>query len=429
MQIPLYITFAITLAFITFVGVRYRISPFFSLIGGAILFGLLAGMSPEQVFQGIITGLGSIFAIFGIIILSGAIIARLLVEQHQTEEIVSDIRKRIKNPILLSGISGYLLSVPITCCITAFVMLQPILGFMGETKEQKNRLFYIAALGSVISYALIYPTPVVLPLYNAFSGDLSPLVLDAVTIPVSLLILAVLIVVFMRKGGMISLKTGDLVHCEDKVDTSPACRESGFHLRAWAPFILIILSLIPGVYILRLSHTSLIQFIMLAGVVCAILIASPAARKSGISKGTGHAGLIIFDICGAGALGTIIVQSGFAQQAMEQIGGVFPLIMVPFLIAALIQTAQGSRVVTAVITAGILSGTTLPATVNPISLILMVAAGSCIVSFVTDPYFWLIHRVTGDNLTTVARSYTLPLALAGIGLFLVALIIQGITLY
>ncbi len=363
MQIPLYAAFAITLAFITVVGVKYRTSPFFSLIGGAILFGLLAGMSPEQVFQGIISGLGSIFAIFGIIILSGAIIARLLVEQHQTEEIVSDIRKRIKNPVLLSGLSGYLLSVPITCCITAFVMLQPILGCVGRTKEQKNRLFYIAALGSVISYALIYPTPVVLPLYNAFSGDLSPLVLDAVTIPVSLLILAVLIVAFMRKGRLIST-TGDAVHCEDQVDTSPSCRESGFHLRAWAPFMVIILSLIPGVYLLGLSHTSLIQFIMLAGVVCAILIASPAARKSGIPKGTGHAGLIIFDICGAGALGAIIVQSGFAQQAMEQIGGIFPLIMVPFLIAALIQTAQGSRVVTAVITAGILSGTTLPATVN-----------------------------------------------------------------
>jgi len=428
MQIPLYASFAITLAFITFVGVRYRTSPFFSLIGGAILFGLLAGMSPEQVFQGIITGLGSIFAIFGIIILSGAIIARLLVDQHQTEEIISDIRKRITNPLLLSGLSGYLLSVPVTCCITAFVMLQPILGCIGETQAQKNRLLYIAALGSVISYALIYPTPVILPLYNAFSEDISPLALDAVTIPVSLLVLAVLVVAFMRKGRMMSRQNGDMIRCEDTVDTSPACRKSGFHVRAWAPFIVIILSLIPGVYLLRLSHTSLIQFIMLAGVVCAILIASPAVRKSGISKGTGHAGLIIFDICGAGALGTIIVQSGFAQQAMEQIGGVFPVIMVPFLIAALIQTAQGSRVVTAVITAGILSGTTLPSAVNPVSLILMVAAGSCLVSFVTDPYFWLIHRATGDDLATVARSYTIPLALAGIGIFLVALVIQGITL-
>ncbi|MBP1929222.1 GntP family gluconate:H+ symporter [Methanolinea mesophila] len=428
MLVPLFVSFAITLAFITVIGIRYRISPFFSLIGGAILFGLLAGMSPEQVFQGIITGLGSIFAIFGIIILSGAIIARLLVEQHQTEEIVSDIRKRIRNPVLLSGFAGYILSVPVTCCITAFVMLQPILGHIGETKEQKNRLLYIAALGSVISYALIYPTPVVIPLYNAFSGTLSPLVLDAVTIPVSLLILGVLIVLFMRKGKIFPGNEGDRDHCTDAADTNPACRTTGFHIRAWAPFIVIILALPPGVYLLGLTHTSLIQFIMLAGVVCAILIADPQVRKSAISKGTGHAGLIIFDICGAGALGAIIVQSGFAQQAMEQISGIFPLLMVPFLIAALIQTAQGSRVVTAVITAGILSGTTLPAAVNPISLILMVAAGSCLVSFVTDPFFWLIHRTTGDDIPTVTRSYTIPLALAGIGLFLVALVIQGITI-
>ena len=426
MQIPLFAAFAITLVFITVIGIRYRSVPFFSLIGGAILFGLLAGMSPEQIFQGIITGLGSIFAIFAIIILSGAIIARLLVEQHQTEEIVSDIRKRITKPVLISGIAGYILAVPVTCCITAFVMLQPILGHMGDTKEQKNRLLYIAALGSVISYALIYPTPVVIPLYDAFSGNLSPLALDAVTIPVSLAILAILIVTITRKETMSPGTTGETVHCEDIVDTSPACRESGFHFRAWAPFIVIILALIPGAWLLRLSHTSLIQFVMLAGVVCAILIASPGVRKSAIIKGTGNAGLIIFDICGAGALGTIIVQSGFALQALEHITGILPLIMVPFVIAALIQTAQGSRIVTAVITAGILSGTSLPATVNPISLILMVAAGSCIVSFVTDPYFWLIHRATGDDLPVVARSYTLPLALAGIGLFLVALLFQGV---
>jgi GntP family gluconate:H+ symporter len=428
MQIPLFASFAITLAFITFIGVRYRTSPFFSLIGGAILFGLLAGMSPEQVFQGIITGLGSIFAIFGIIILSGAIIARLLIEQHQTEEIVSDIRKRIRNPILLSGLSGYLLSVPVTCCITAFVMLQPILGYIGETKEQKNRLLYIAALGSVISYALIYPTPVIIPLYNAFSGNLSPLSLDAVTIPLSLLIMAILVRAFMIRA--VSAPRGDRsdLQCKEIEDTSPACRESGFHLRAWAPFIVIVLSLIPGVYLLRLSHTSIIQFILLAGVVCAILIARPAVRKSGIVKGTGHAGLIIFDICGAGALGTIIVQSGFAQEALGQITGVFPAIMIPFLLAAFIQTAQGSRVVTAVITAGILSATALPGILNPLSLILMVAAGSCLVSFVTDPYFWLIHRTTGDDILTVARSYTLPLALAGIGIFVVALFIQLIAM-
>ena len=44
--------FIITLALITAVSLWYRISPFFTLIGGAILFGLLAGMTPDGTILG-----------------------------------------------------------------------------------------------------------------------------------------------------------------------------------------------------------------------------------------------------------------------------------------------------------------------------------------------------------------------------------------
>ena len=39
----LLVAFVITIALITLISIRYRISPFFTLIGGSILFGLLAG--------------------------------------------------------------------------------------------------------------------------------------------------------------------------------------------------------------------------------------------------------------------------------------------------------------------------------------------------------------------------------------------------
>ena len=51
------VAFAITLALITVVSLRYRISPFFTLIGGAILFGLLAGMTTDTTMLGIIAGI------------------------------------------------------------------------------------------------------------------------------------------------------------------------------------------------------------------------------------------------------------------------------------------------------------------------------------------------------------------------------------
>jgi len=86
------LAFVITLALITFISLRYRISPFFTLIGGAILFGLLSGMTLDATLLGIVSGVGKVFSAFGIIIFCGAVIAKLLQEQHQTEEIVSDIR-------------------------------------------------------------------------------------------------------------------------------------------------------------------------------------------------------------------------------------------------------------------------------------------------------------------------------------------------
>jgi GntP family gluconate:H+ symporter len=77
--------------------------------------------------------------------------------------------------------------------------------------------------------------------------------------------------------------------------------------------------------------------------------------------------------------------------------------------------------VTAVVSAEVLAGSAVVGAIHPIPLILLISAGSCIVSYVTDPYFWLVQRTTGDDIRTVVKNYTLPVALVGIFLFIVAL--------
>ena len=192
----LLVAFVITIALITLISIRYRISPFFTLIGGSILFGLLAGLTLDATLVGIATGIGNVFSAFGIIILCGAVIAKLLQEQHQIEEMVADIRRRVKNPPVIAGVSGYLLAVLITCCITAYILLNPILDSIETDPKKRNVLLYLAAVGSIISYALIYPTPVVIPLFDTFSEGMSPLVFDAITIPLSLVALAGILIFF-----------------------------------------------------------------------------------------------------------------------------------------------------------------------------------------------------------------------------------------
>jgi len=406
--------FALTILVISFIGIRFRISPFFTLVGGALFYGVLAGIPPDRLITVITSGLGKVFGLFAIVILSGAVIAKVLEEQGQVAEIVSDIRGWIRTPATLSGISGYLLALPVACSITAFIILEPIVRNLGRD-DSRRTLLTLAALGSLISFGLVYPTPVTIPLVEALLTGVSPLAYDVVAVTLSLLLLAGVLAVFGR--------TAAFPEPEGTGNPTPAEPAPRFHPRAWAPFAAILLAIPVGVA-LGLSAGSLIQVIMLAGAVTATALASPSARVSGLHRGAKHAGLIIFDICGAGALAAVILESGFAGAALGGIAGFAPLIVAPFLLAALLQTAQGSRVVTAVITAEILAGTTAAAAVHPIPLVLMVVAGTFVFSYVTDPFFWIVKHATGNGLPAMIRGYTLPLAGCGLIIFCTALILQ-----
>jgi len=413
----------LTLLLISFLGIRFRVPPIFNLIGGAIFLGILIGMPADELISVITAGLGRVFALFALIILSGAIIAATLQEQGYIERIVEDIRSYSGNPFTLAGLSGYLLALPVACSVTAFVILTPVVKGLGNSEYGRKMLLFCGAVGSLISFGLVYPAPAVIPLVQSLAPDLSPVWYDALAIPLSLVLLAGVVVMY-RKWFQCS-EGPDAADNRDESARSDASRgERSF--RPYAPFVAILLA-IPVGLALGLSHGALIQVIMLAGAVTALAMAAPGARAGGLQRGTKHAGIIIFDICGAGALAGVILASGFSETALGQIAGVVPVLLVPFLLASLIQTAQGSRVVTAVVTAGILAGTPVAAAINPAALVLMVAAGCFLFSFVTDPYFWIISRATGEDLSGMIRHYTLPLALCGIALYLVALSIQFIT--
>ena len=402
------LVFLATIILISIAGLVFRPPPFLTLTGGAIFFGLLTGGSLDTVLIQVTTGIGKTFATFAILILSGAVIAKVLVAEGSVQGIVADVRRFSRNSGIISGVSAYLLAIPIACCITSFIILTPIVKHLEEEPARRNALLYVAGLSSVISFALIFPDPVVIPALNLVP-DFSPVTYDLLAIPVSLAILAAVI-----WWGRSASRT------EEPAGTPP----ERFHLKGWAPFIVIICAIPVGLYGFRLSHLSLLSFIMLAGMITALGLATPGKRVPGFTDGAKHAGVILFDICGAGALGFIFVESGLASQAFSSLQGMVPLLFVPFLFAVLIQTAQGSRLVTAVITADILAGSAVVSAFHPFALILAIAGGACILSYVTDPYFWIIQKATGDDVMTVIRRYTVPLAGIGVVLFAVAVGVQ-----
>ena len=411
------LVFILSLVFIFLLAFSRQVPIFVVLLCGAVLFGLLSGAGLDATLKSAVTGMGNTFAGFAVIVLSGVVVVRLLSDQGLLEVMVQGIRQRIKSPRIAAGILGWILAVPITCPIATYWVLAPVLKNVEPEKVRANTLLYMAAIGGIISYILVYPTPVTMPLFAAFAGDFSAMAFDVLTIPLSFTL-------FMLLAGVSGWWYLDCTGTGMQ-ESSPgrALKEgkkpsAGEHVRAWAPFIVIIAAIPVGLVLLGLSHAGIMQFIMLAGLITALALAPRDVRMSGFTEGTKTAGLVLFDICAAGAFGAIVVKSDLGPAALNLLVPVLPDILIPFLLAAILATAQGGRVVTAVVTAQILGATPLGATIHPLPIILSVAAGSCIVCHLTDPFFWSVQRTTGDDTWTVLRNYSVPLACTGIAIFI-----------
>lgn len=403
--------FAISLAFITIIGIRYRIMPFISLIAASLLYGLLAGMEPETVVDAIVRGLGSVFSLLAVVIFCGSVIAQVLRQGGYLDRIVADIQRISRRPLQASAVSGYLLSVPLMCSITSFVILAPVVSRLQDEEAQSRQALYLAAIGGIISFALLYPSPVVFSIASILGiHAASPWTIDYFTIPLSLILLVAIILLL---GGRHTSPAGE-----------PRSPPSVSSLQAWSPIGVPVLFFLIGSLVPPLHLLADINLALLAGLAAALLVAGEELRLDAVSSGTKNAGIIIFDLTAAGALGATIAASEFPAQAFEVFSGVLPLVFIPFVLAALVQTAQGSRVTTAVVTAGMVSATPVAAAIHPLALLLMICAGTCTFSYVSDPFFWLMQRITADPFPTVVRRFTLPLALVGLAILAAALLVE-----
>jgi GntP family gluconate:H+ symporter len=391
------LAFVLVLLLVTVLTARYRLSPFLTLIAAAILFSVSTGMEGEMIPL-ITSGAGKIFALLGIPIFCGSLIGRALRHGGYITRIVGDLERTVRLPEITAGVAGYLLAIPLMCCITPFIVLTPVIGHLQKDPESVRRLLYITAFGSIISFVLLFPLPVAYAIVTALDAGSATPEYMTIAIPVSLLLLA---------GGTFFLRRERTVP-----EQAPSVPDTP-RWKAWAPVAVPVAMIIAGSVLPALHPLGNIHIALLTGAAIALIIVPVSVRAEVMEKGTRHAGIIIFDLCGAGALGAVIGAGGFAAEVFSLLGTNVPAIFIPFVLAALIQTAQGSRVVTAVVTSSMLAGTSLAALVSPVPLILMIAAGTLVFSYISDPYFWLVLRTTGDTIAGTLSRYTLPQAVAG----------------
>ncbi|MGB1272348.1 MAG: GntP family permease, partial [Endozoicomonas sp.] len=189
---------------------------------------------------------------------------------------------------------------------------------------------------------------------------------------------------------------------------------------------------------------SISQWLAFAGqpvnaLLAGLLFCWPLARKSqrhrlqaSITKGLEAGGKIILVVGCGGAFGFILRNSGLAQLLTEHSGLIHLGLLMPFVMAALIKTAEGSATV-ALITASVLVEPLLPAlgldsTTGRLLALFACGGGAMTIAHVNDSFFWVIAEFTGMDTATALKSLTVATFCQGITVLVLVLIMAALLL-
>ena len=392
-----------------------KLGPFLSLTVSAIAFGLLVGMSGQELLGYLATGLSRIFSALAVVVFSGALLAEYLRRTESLDRILADLRGLAGQRLLVSGAAGYLISLPVMCSITAYMILQPVVsGLARKSGAEERRALFMTAVCSIISFNLIYPSPVMITLSASLPAPPYELLMRAVPVSLALFALAYL---FMERL-MPRFMTPALPEKDEPEERSAPPEIS--RIRAWAPLLLPLVLILSGGLQKEAGIFADPGIALLLGALLGLALEREKMQEL-IHVASRRAGVILLDLCAAGAFGYVAMQSGLSQE-IYHLGQFLPALLLPFLVSAALQLAQGSRVVTAAVSSQILAGYPLPG----VTLALLIAAGAFMFSYVTDPYFWLIKSSTGASMRETALGYTLPLSLLGLAAYALATVTSAL---
>jgi GntP family gluconate:H+ symporter len=137
-----------------------------------------------------------------------------------------------------------------------------------------------------------------------------------------------------------------------------------------------------------------------------------------VGAGLQQAGVIILITGAGGAFGAILRATGIGDFIGSSFANLDLGLLLPFIIAAVLKTAQGSSTVaiitTAAIIAPILESFGLDSSMGRALSVLAIGAGSMTVSHINDSYFWVVAQFTEMDTPTALKSQTVSTLIQGL---------------
>ncbi len=406
-----------------------KIHPFFVLFTAALFLGILLGLPLMESLTLLQRGFGQIIEKIGLLILFGTVIGVSMERSGATLAIAQGILHSLSKLPLTYSLSCicYLVSIPVFCD-AAFVILSHLNKTLSQqTKTPLIGLTVALSTGLFAPHVLVPPTPG--PLAAAANLELENLILLIVFGGVT----ALLLVLVGGTYGYFLTKRMPYTELENtKEIEGKEMKELPSFFKAILPILVPIVLMCFGT-IVKLGTASsstlfeIFYFItsptMALGI--GMLFAFSQSKKNNtlfinqtLKKGIEQAAPILIITGMGGALGSIIQTIPLEDYAVSLTAFEGLGILIPFLIAALLKTAQGSSTVSIITTSSIIFPLLpllgLDSEMGKVWAILALGVGSMTVSHANDSYFWIVTQMGGLDVKSAFRSHTVGTLLQGL---------------
>ena len=414
---------------------RFKVHPFLAILGTALLLALLLGVPFADIPDVIGKGFGGVSSGIALVIIFGTFIGSVLEHTGGAVALARAVERVVgkRHPRLAMMLIGWIVSIPVFCD-SGFVLVSPI----GKSLARRSGsslvpLMLALAAGLFASHVFIPPTPG--PVAAAGMVGLEDHLLLVIGLGAVISLLSLIPAYFFagRVGRHVQAaeQAGEALASEDERHCSAALA----FLPIILPIVLMTLGSVAALTDLPQALATALTFLgkPVIALMIALLSCLPLLMRQ---KMTGQfyditqaslktAGPIIFITAAGGVLGAVVVASGFVDiikesgQALKTLGVVFP-----FLIAAILKSAQGSSTVAITTTASMMgmfsdSGSMMSALgfTSPLAaalVVMAIGAGAMTVSHANDSYFWVVTGFGGIKARDGYRTMTLMTLIMGL---------------
>ncbi|MBQ5467237.1 MAG: GntP family permease, partial [Muribaculaceae bacterium] len=414
---------------------RFKIHPFLSILGTALLLAILLGIPLVKIPDVLGKGFSSIFTGIGLVIIFGTLIGSILERTGGAVALARAVERVVgrRHPRLAMMLIGWIVSIPVFCD-SGFVLVSPIGKSLARRSGASPAALMLAlAAGLFASHVFIPPTPGPIAAAGMMGLENNLLLIIGLGAVISLLSL---IPAYFFAGwvGKRITTTEPLSEITD-TEKETRCSAAMSFLPIVVPIVLMALGSVASLVSLPPTLSDAFTFLgkPTIALMIALLCCIPLLMKQKMTgkfyditqKALMTAGPIIFITAAGSVLGNVIVESGFVDiikdfgDSLKTLGVLFP-----FIIAAILKSAQGSSTVAITTTASMMgmfsdSGSMMSALgfTSPLAaalVVMAIGAGAMTVSHANDSYFWVVTGFGGIKARDGYRSMTLMTLIMGL---------------